>query len=239
MRENLGQIESRGISTDLELQPTRWMTFQTGYQHTNATVTKGTGDAAGRQLDSPGRPQHGHRAASRLYPKTRHPQPAGRISGHQFDDDANTYLLHGYFKLDAYASHDFGKRIEFFTSGENLLNRQIEVGRTPTLTLGTPRTRAAASISSSATPCAGSLSLKPSSGTRAKPSPCGRKPARFTIESGESQALPSAKPTSPPASPKAPAKSPYWQIAEQSAFKKSFVILYAAKGLLERTPLHL
>ncbi len=63
----------------------------------------------------------------------------GRISGHQFDDDANTYLLHGYFRLDAYLSHDFGSHLQFFTSGENLLNRQIEVGRTPTLTLGTPR----------------------------------------------------------------------------------------------------
>jgi len=67
-----------------------------------------------------------------------------RASGHQFDDDANTYLLHSYFKLDAYASHDFGKRlfgqqIEIFTSGENLFDRVIEVGRTPTLTLGTPR----------------------------------------------------------------------------------------------------
>ena len=61
------------------------------------------------------------------------------MSGHQFDDDANDYLLHSYFKLDAYASHDFGKRIELFTSGENLLNRQIQVGRTPTITLGTPR----------------------------------------------------------------------------------------------------
>ena len=60
-------------------------------------------------------------------------------SGHQFDDDANTYLLHSYFKLDAYASHNFGKRIELFTSGENLFNRAIEVGRTPTLTLGNPR----------------------------------------------------------------------------------------------------
>jgi hypothetical protein len=49
------------------------------------------------------------------------------------------YLLHSYFKLDAYASHDFGSRFEIFSSGENLLNRQIEVGRTPTLTLGTPR----------------------------------------------------------------------------------------------------
>ena len=31
-----------------------------------------------------------------------------RISGIQYDDDANQFLLHGYFRLDAYGSHDFG-----------------------------------------------------------------------------------------------------------------------------------
>jgi len=139
-RQNLGQIESRGISADFELQPTRWMTIQTGYQHTNATVTKGTGDApAGNWI-----PQVAHNMATaqlRGYkPKLGAISLQARISGHQFDDDANTYLLHSYFKLDAYASHDFGKRFELFTSGENMLNRTIEVGRTPTLTLGTPRT---------------------------------------------------------------------------------------------------
>jgi outer membrane cobalamin receptor len=139
MRENLGQIESRGISADFELRPASWMTLQGGYQYTNADVTKGTGDApAGNWI-----PQVAHNTASaqlRGYrPSIGTLSIQARMGGHQFDDDANTYLLHSYFKLDAYASHDFGKRIELFTSGENLLNRQIEVGRTPTLTLGTPR----------------------------------------------------------------------------------------------------
>jgi outer membrane receptor protein involved in Fe transport len=61
------------------------------------------------------------------------------LSGRQYDDDANANLLHGFFRLDAYASHDFGKRFELFAAGENLLNRQIEVGKTPTTTLGMPR----------------------------------------------------------------------------------------------------
>jgi hypothetical protein len=61
------------------------------------------------------------------------------LSGRQFDDDANQYLLHGYIRLDAYASHDFGKRFQFFAAGENLLNRQIEDSKTPTTTLGMPR----------------------------------------------------------------------------------------------------
>jgi len=139
MRENLGQIESRGVSLDLELQPTRWMALQGGYQYTNADVTKGTGDApAGNWI-----PQVAHQMGSgqlRVYRDSIGTLSIqARMSGHQFDDDANDYLLHSYFKLDAYASHDFGKRIELFTSGENLLNRQIQVGRTPTITLGTPR----------------------------------------------------------------------------------------------------
>jgi hypothetical protein len=63
----------------------------------------------------------------------------GRLSGRQYDDDANAFLLAGFFRLDAYASHDFGKRLQAFAAGENLLNRPIEVGKTPTTTLGTPR----------------------------------------------------------------------------------------------------
>ncbi len=61
-----------------------------------------------------------------------------RISGRQYDDDANVFLLHGYFRLDAYASHDFGNRFEVFAAGENLFDRQIEVSKTPTTTLATP-----------------------------------------------------------------------------------------------------
>ncbi len=140
MRENLGRIESRGISLDTEFQPTRWMTIQGGYQHTNATVTQ---YAQQPQLVGNWIPQVAHNTGTaqlRAYrPRLGTLSLQSRISGHQFDDDANTYLLHSYFKLDAYASHDFGSRLQIFSSGENLFNRSIEVGRTPTLTLGTPR----------------------------------------------------------------------------------------------------
>jgi outer membrane receptor protein involved in Fe transport len=140
MRENLGRVESRGVSTDIEFQPLHWMTVQGGYQYTNATVTQ---DNLQSNLVGNWIPQVAHNMASaqlRAYqPRIGTLSLQARASGHQFDDDLNTYLLHSYFKLDAYASHNFGKRIELFTSGENLFNRTIEVGRTPTLTLGTPR----------------------------------------------------------------------------------------------------
>ena len=63
----------------------------------------------------------------------------GRMSGRQFDDDANNYLLHTYFRFDSSAEHNFGRHIVAFASGENLFDRAIEVGKTPLTTLGTPR----------------------------------------------------------------------------------------------------
>jgi outer membrane cobalamin receptor len=63
----------------------------------------------------------------------------GTLSGRQFDDDANTFLLHGYFQLDGYVSHSIGSRVEIYGAVSNALNRSIEVGRTPILTLATPR----------------------------------------------------------------------------------------------------
>jgi len=61
------------------------------------------------------------------------------MTGHQYDDDANLFLLHGFFRLDAYGSHEFGSHVEFFAAGENLFDRSIEVSKTPTTTLATPR----------------------------------------------------------------------------------------------------
>jgi outer membrane receptor protein involved in Fe transport len=136
-RENLGQIESKGVSLDYELAPLRWLAVDGGYQYAHATVSRGTQDL-GNWI-----PEVARNLATM---NVRAWRPAigtlnlqGRLSGRQFDDDANANLLHGFFRLDAYASHDFGKRFQVFGAGENLLNRQIEVGKTPTTTLGSPR----------------------------------------------------------------------------------------------------
>jgi outer membrane receptor protein involved in Fe transport len=140
MRENLGQIESRGVSVDYELTPMRWLAVDGGYQYAYATVTKNHPEPT---LVGNWIPEVARNLATM---NVRAFKPAlgtlnlqGRLSGRQFDDDANAYLLHGYFRLDAYASHDFGKRFQLFAAGENLLNRQIEDSKTPTTTLGMPR----------------------------------------------------------------------------------------------------
>jgi outer membrane receptor protein involved in Fe transport len=136
-RENLGQIASRGVSVDFQLKPFNWLAIDGGYQYARATVTQGTQDL-GNWI-----PEVAHNLAT-MNVRASHPRIGtlnlqSRLSGRQYDDDANAFLLHGYFRLDAYASHDFGRRIEVFSAGENLFDRQIEVSKTPTTTLATPR----------------------------------------------------------------------------------------------------
>lgn len=137
LRENLGQIESRGVSADFELAPRRWLAVDGGYQYAHAVVSRGTQDL-GNWI-----PEVARNMTSlnlRAYrPSLGTLSLQSRLSGRQYDDDANQFLLHSYFRLDAYGSHDFGTRIQLFAAGENLFDRSIEVSKTPTTTLATPR----------------------------------------------------------------------------------------------------
>jgi outer membrane receptor protein involved in Fe transport len=136
-RENLGQITSKGVSLDFEVAPQHWLSLDGGYQYAHATVTSGSQDL-GNWIPEVAR----NMATLNLRawkPRIGTLSLLSRISGHQYDDDANLFLLHGFFRLDAYGSHDFGSRFTVFAAGENLFDRQIEVSKMPTTTLGTPR----------------------------------------------------------------------------------------------------
>ena len=137
MRENLGQIESRGVSIDFELAPRSWLGLDGGYQYAHATVTRGAADL-GNWIPEVAR----NMATLNLRgfrPRLGVMSLQGRMSGRMYDDDANTNLLHSYFRLDAFASHDLGSHLQVFAAGENLFDRTIEVGKTPTTTLGMRR----------------------------------------------------------------------------------------------------
>jgi outer membrane receptor protein involved in Fe transport len=138
LRENLGQIESRGVALDFELAPRSWLAVDGGYQYAHATVSRGAIDLGNWIPEVARNMATLNLRAVRSRFGTLSLQ--SRLSGQQFDDDANAFRLHGYFRLDAYASHDIGKRLQLFAAGENLLNRQIEVSKTPTTTLATPQT---------------------------------------------------------------------------------------------------
>jgi outer membrane receptor protein involved in Fe transport len=141
LRKNLGQIESRGVSTDFEIAPRSWLAVDGGYQYAHAVVSRGTQDL-GNWIPEVARNMETLNLRA-FKPRWGTLSLQSRLSGHQYDDDANSFLLHGYFRVDAYASHDFGPHLELFAAGENLFDRTIEVSKTPTTTLATRRVASA------------------------------------------------------------------------------------------------
>lgn len=139
-RANLGQIKSRGVSLDGEWQAQPWLALTGGYQYADATVTRFDQDPSlvGKWI-----PQVPHQMGT-MQLRARDARWGtlaleARMSGQQFDNDTNTFRLSGFFTMNAYASHAFCRHYEAFVAAENVLNRRIEVGRTPTLTLGQPQ----------------------------------------------------------------------------------------------------
>lgn len=139
-RENLGQIRSRGVSLDYEIVPRSWLYFSGGYQYARATVTRFDQNPALIGNWIPQVPRN-TAAAQATVTRKRWGTLAVQVrgTGHQFDDDQNHFLLHSFFRTDAYAAHDLNRHLEIFASAENVFDRTIEVGRTPILTLGSPR----------------------------------------------------------------------------------------------------
>ena len=136
-RQNLGQIESRGLSLDFEVAPRRWLALDGGYQYAHAVVSRGPDDL-GNWIPEVAR-NMGTLNLRAFKPRLGALSLQSRISGRQYDDDANLFPLHGYFRLDAYASHEFGSHLQLFASGENILDRTIEASKTPNTTLATGR----------------------------------------------------------------------------------------------------
>jgi len=140
-RENLSQIRSNGITLDATWQPLRWVSLTGGYQFADAVVSS---NSAQPSLVGNWIPEVAHNAASASLRFAQNRLGSlsliVRGSGRSFDDDANTQLIHGYTRFDAYAEHSFSKRLILFASGENLFDRTIQAGLVPQVTLAAPRT---------------------------------------------------------------------------------------------------
>jgi outer membrane receptor protein involved in Fe transport len=141
MRENLGQLTSKGLAMEWELKPVAFMSVIGGYQLAFSTVTKFQADPT---LVGKWTPQVPRNSATLQMRFVR----AGlgvisvdlRTNGQQFDDSANQFRLAGYAQVDLYGEHSFGSRWRIYTAVQNLLDQPVQAGRTPILTLGAPRT---------------------------------------------------------------------------------------------------
>jgi len=143
-RENLGQIRSDGLM--LEGQSQRWHSIDAtmGYQLAIATVTAFNA-ASTLQVPLLGKwiPEVPRQSVTTTINYTR-PSIANlhliaSYEGRMFDDSANTFVLHPYARFDVSADRQLTHGLSLFAGAQNLLNRTIDAGQTPSLTLAAPR----------------------------------------------------------------------------------------------------
>jgi outer membrane receptor protein involved in Fe transport len=63
-----------------------------------------------------------------------------RVTGAQFEDDLNLFTLRRANVLDVFGSRRFAGKLSTFLALENVFDNEYDVGRTPILTTGLPRT---------------------------------------------------------------------------------------------------
>ena len=143
-RQNLGQIRSQGLSLDAELRPSDRFNASVQYQLAFATVTAFNSSSA-QQANLLGKwipevPREAVTAtANYMAPRVANFHVIASYTGQTFDDAANVYVLHPYARFDVSADRDLGHDLSIFAGAQNLLNRAIDAGRTPILTLAPPR----------------------------------------------------------------------------------------------------
>lgn len=137
-RQNLGRTRSRGAEVEADERLTNSISLSGSYEYTDATVTSFSANPALVGLWIPQVPRHEFTVQARYSKPFLLAAVQGRYVGRQFDDDQNLLPLAHFFALDAIVSHPLRPGVEVFLAGENLLNQQYQIGRTPVLTVGPP-----------------------------------------------------------------------------------------------------
>jgi outer membrane receptor protein involved in Fe transport len=143
-RQNLGQIRSRGVMVEATSATWHHMDARFGYQLAVATVTAfNSSSAAQANLTGNWIPEVPRESATTTVdyvdPHVVSLHLIASYEGQEFDDAANQFVLHPYARFDAMAERVVAHHLSVFAGAQNLLNRSIDAGRTPILTLAAPR----------------------------------------------------------------------------------------------------
>jgi outer membrane receptor protein involved in Fe transport len=143
-RQNLGQIRSRGVMVEGQTAAWRGLDASFGYQLAVATVTAfNSSSAAQANLTGKWIPEVPRESVTGtvnyVRPKIASLHVVASYEGREFDDAANEFLLHPYARVDVMAERQLGRGFSVYAGAQNALNRTIDAGETPVLTLAAPR----------------------------------------------------------------------------------------------------
>ncbi len=136
-RQNAGDAVSTGVEADLEWRVGRAVRLTSSLTWVDASFENSREPAIeGKQL--PQVPDVSATVSGLVTHRWMSATVLLRTTGHQFDDDRNTFRLAPATQVDATVSGRV-RSVRVFVAGENLLDARIETGRTPLVTLAPGR----------------------------------------------------------------------------------------------------
>ena len=140
-RQNVGRTRSCGIESDGEFKVTDHVRVSGGYLYVDARVTSFPANTLLEGLYVPQIAPHQFTfQAVYSNPRLIAASVHFRSASSQFDDDQNQFRLSGFATVDAFVSRKLGENFNIFFAVENLFDSRAESGRTPVLTIASPRT---------------------------------------------------------------------------------------------------
>jgi outer membrane receptor protein involved in Fe transport len=135
-RANADKVRAAGFEfeTDVRLPSALTVTFATGIVRSRFT---GTGSLSGNQV--PQVPRYNVAIGTRYVNRGWTGSAQVRVTGTQFEDDQNRFVLRRATVVDLYAGRSLVRQVQAFVAVENVFDSEYDVGRTPILTTGLPR----------------------------------------------------------------------------------------------------
>lgn len=139
-RQNTDTLLARGLELELEVRPHRDWSFKGTAVLATSRFAKSPAQPGleGKRVPQTPRIQAGG-AVTWARPGVATVSAEMRAAGAQFDDDQNALVLGGYGLLDVVATRPVARAAQVFVALENVFDARPEVGRTPVVALGYPR----------------------------------------------------------------------------------------------------
>jgi iron complex outermembrane recepter protein len=137
-RRNAGIIRARGIESEGEWRLASWAALIASVAFTDSRFVRSEEPGlAGKRV--PQVPRWQGTLSARLTRGRAIASVDWRSTSAQFDDDQNRFALRTASVLDLYVGASLPRGVQPFVAAENLFDAEVDVGRTPVRTVGTPR----------------------------------------------------------------------------------------------------
>lgn len=137
-RRNAGTIRARGVEAEGEWRPAGWASVAASLAFSDSRFIRSEEPGlSGKRVAQV--PRWRGTVSARLTRGRAVASLDWRSTGAQFDDDQNRFELRAASVLDAYLGANLPRGVQAFVAAENLFDAEVDVGRTPVRTIGTPR----------------------------------------------------------------------------------------------------